>query len=83
MSTTIIPFQFQDREVRVVEVDGAPWFVLTDLCQVLDITNPRNVAARLADDMKGVRPMDTPGGAQQMTVVSEAGIPTGPASPDR
>ena len=74
MSTTIIPFQFQDREVRVVDVDGEPWFVLSDLCRILDIANPRNVAARLADDMKGVRPVDTLGGAQQMTTVSEAGM---------
>lgn len=48
--------------------------MLADLCAVLDIANPRNASARLAPDMKGVRPMDTPGGSQNLTVVSEAGM---------
>ncbi|WP_234807811.1 phage antirepressor KilAC domain-containing protein [Mycolicibacterium bacteremicum] len=58
----------------MIVIDGEPWFVLTDLCKVLDLTNPRNVAARLADDQKGVRPVDTLGGQQSMTIVSEAGM---------
>lgn len=74
MSTSIIPFTYSGQDVRTVAVDGEPWFVLADLCAVLDIANPRNVASRLADDMKGVRPVDTLGGVQQMTVVSEAGM---------
>lgn len=74
MSTDLIPFTYQGRPVRTVVIDGEPWFVLADLCAVLDIGNPRNVAARLADDMKGVRSVDTPGGSQQMTIVSESGM---------
>lgn len=67
-------FQYQDTPVRTVAVDGEPWFVLADLCKVLGIANARNAAMRLADDMKGVRRMDTPGGAQAVTIVSEAGM---------
>lgn len=67
-------FRFDGTQVRVVMFAGQPWFVLADLCAVLRITNARNVAARLDDDMKGVRPVDTPGGAQNLTVVSEAGM---------
>ncbi|MFD6163742.1 phage antirepressor KilAC domain-containing protein [Oerskovia sp. NPDC060287] len=72
--TDITPFDFDGQTVRVVTTDGEPWFVLADLCAVLDIANPRNASARLAPDMKGVRPMDTPGGSQNLTVVSEAGM---------
>ncbi|ABK68775.1 phage antirepressor [Mycobacterium avium] len=62
-------------QVRVIrDDDGDPWFVLADLCRVLDIRNARDVAARLADDQKGVDQVDTPGGRQQMTLVSEAGM---------
>ena len=70
----LTPFTYADQPVRILTVDGEPWFVLADLCRVLDVANPRNVATRLADDMKGVRRVDTPGGKQEMTIVSEAGM---------
>lgn len=69
-----IPYTYNDQPVRVLDIDGEPWFVLADLCKVLGITNARNITMRLADDMKGVRPMDTPGGVQEMTIVSEPGM---------
>ena len=74
MSTDILPFHFQDQAVRIIDLDGEPWFVLADLASVLEITNARNVAARLDDDMKGVRQIDTLGGRQNMTIVSESGM---------
>ena len=42
----ITPFDYQDQPVRVVTIDGEPWFVLADLARVLDIAstarpNPR------------------------------------------
>lgn len=75
MNTAVQPFDFKGHRVRVVPgEDGEPLFVLADLCKVLSIANARDVAARLADDMKGVGQIDTLGGAQQMTVVTEAGM---------
>lgn len=67
-------FNYQDTPVRTVTVEGEPWFVLADLAKVLEIANTRNVAARLDDDMKGVHPMDTLGGRQNVTIVSESGM---------
>lgn len=67
-------FQYADQQVRTFEIDGEPWFVLADICQVLDIANPRNVAARLDEDERGVRPLDTPGGIQSVTIVNESGM---------
>lgn len=74
MSTDLMPFVYADTAVRVIVINGAPWFVLADLCAVLAIRNGRDVAARLADDQKGVGQIDTPGGRQQMTVVNESGM---------
>lgn len=71
---TLVPFNYGDALVRVVSVDGEPWFVLSDLCRALGIRNPRDVAARLDEDMKGVDQIDTPGGRQSITVVSEPGM---------
>lgn len=74
MAADLQLFEFHKHAVRVVVIDGEPWFVLTDLCRVLDIRNGRDVAARLADDQKGVDLIDTPGGRQQMTIVNEPGM---------
>lgn len=67
-------FQYANQQVRTFEIDGEPWFVLADICAVLEIANPRNVAARLDEDEKGVRPLDTPGGIQSVTIVNESGM---------
>ena len=73
--TTLTPYLFEGREVRtLVGDDGEPRFVLADLCTVLGISNSRMVAARLDDDERGVSQADTPGGRQQVTVVTEAGM---------
>ena len=73
--TKLTEFSFEHRRsVRVFDLDGEGWFVLNDVCAVLAITNQRNAAARLDDDEKGVRIVDTLGGRQQVTIVSEAGL---------
>ena len=65
---------FSGSEVRTVEVNGEPWWVLADVCNVLEISNSRNIAARLEDDEKGVTLVDTLGGAQNMTIINESGL---------
>ncbi|WP_424140272.1 phage antirepressor KilAC domain-containing protein [Roseomonas chloroacetimidivorans] len=71
---SVYPFDFEGAAVRVATEAGEPWFVLADVCRVLEIENSRNAAARLDDDEKGVRTMDTPSGAQQMTIINESGL---------
>lgn len=60
--------------VRVVDMNGEPWFVARDVCECLELGNPRTSIALLDEDEKGVHTMDTPGGAQEMSIVSEAGL---------
>lgn len=73
--TTLTPYTFEGQDVRtLIGEDGEPRFVLADLAAVLGIANSRNVAARLDDDEKGVCLADTPGGRQNVTVVTEAGM---------
>lgn len=67
-------FEFQYNNIRILTEDGEPLFVLADLCSALDIANTRNVTSRLDAEVKGVRTVDTPGGAQRMAVVTEAGM---------
>ena len=61
-------------EIRTVLLDGEPWFVAADVCRALEIKNNRDAIARLDDDEKGVALTDTPGGMQEVSVVSEAGL---------
>ncbi len=63
----------------VTDQDGQPWFVLADVCRVLDHSNPSVAASRLDDDEKltldnteghdGQR-----GGAQFQTIINESGL---------
>ncbi|HAV4536334.1 TPA: phage antirepressor protein [Acinetobacter baumannii] len=44
-------FNFNQNEVRtIVKVDGEIWFVLSDVCNVLEIGNPSDAARRLDND---------------------------------
>lgn len=73
--TEILPFNFEDKQIRVVTDDNnEPWFVAADVCRVLEIVKPENAYARLDDDEKGTRSMGTPGGQQEMTIINESGL---------
>lgn len=68
-------FEYEDdRPFRITDINGEPWFVLTDVCRELDIGNPSQAAKSLDDDEKGIITGDTLGGAQKMTVISESGL---------
>lgn len=75
MSQELQTFTFEGTQVRVTTGgDGEPRWVLADVCRACGIDNSRNVSARLDDDQKGVVTMDTLGGAQKITVVTESGL---------
>lgn len=73
--TTPVAFHFGDHNVRTIDKDGEVWFVANDVCEVLEIANPRNATARLDDDEKdAVQITDAMGRAQQVTVINESGL---------
>ena len=72
--TALIPFSFEGASVRVIMKDGEPWFILADVCEVLEISNSRHAASRLDDDEKGVVISDTLGGPQEMATINESGL---------
>ncbi len=65
---------FNDRPVRIIEKDGEPWFIAKDVCDALELSNPRTSLSLLDDDEKGVHSMDSLGGIQDMTIVNESGL---------
>jgi anti-repressor protein len=71
---TVFSYANTGAGVRTVVRDGEPWFVAADIAGILGYGGgARNAIARLPERMKGVEEINTPGGAQRMTVVSEAG----------
>ena len=62
-------------EIRTITIDGEPWFVGKDVATALGFTNSRDaIATHVFEEDKGVEPIDTPGGKQNMTVVNESGL---------
>lgn len=76
MGTDLARFTFPGtgQAVRTALLRGEPAVVANDVCAVLQHSNPRQAVAKLPDRMKGVTEVDTLGGAQRMTVLTEAGV---------
>ncbi len=67
-------FNYGSDELRTTVIDGEPWFVLADLCRVLDLTTPTRVAERI--DPAGVSQTHISSGGQRrsVTIVNEPGM---------
>ena len=76
MNTTSLQlYGYNGFEVRTQLIDGEAWFVLNDLCRVLEISNPRMVRDRLnEDDVSLTDVMDSLGRKQSTTIVNESGM---------
>lgn len=74
MIPSLIPFAYNDHLFRVVMRGGEPWFVAKDVCDVLGLAKHDTALNRLEDDEKGSHTMGTPGGVQNVSIVSESGF---------
>jgi anti-repressor protein len=73
--SNLIPFSYNSKQVRTIIKDGEPWFVAKDICDILEISNPRDAVSRLDEDEKGaVGITDAIGRVQQTTIISESGV---------
>ena len=71
----ILVFHYKSSEVRTVELNGEPWFVLKDVCAVLGISNHKMTAQRLdADEVILTDLTDSMGRQQETTVINESGL---------
>lgn len=60
------------RAVR--DEDGEPMFVAKDVAVILGYRDAEKLTRRLEEDEKGTRSVGTPGGEQQMAVITEPGL---------
>ena len=75
MSTTEISiFRREGVDIRVMSIDGEPWWVASDVAQALGYSATSAMLRSLDEDDKGVRDLHTPGGMQAVAIVSEPGM---------
>lgn len=68
-------FNYNDKQVRIIEKDGEPWWVLKDVCVVLEISDVRRVAERLDIDEWSQTPVtDSLGRKQNTYIINESGL---------
>jgi len=72
-------FDFEERPVRMVMIEGEPWFVGKDVCDALGHKNSRDALSRLDDDERadvGIADVSSDGVRQdrKFTIISEAGV---------
>ena len=70
-------FSYEGSEIRTVQISGEPWWVLKDICDVLELSNPSVIADRLDEDEKAkVEPKQYLGSRsnEPATVISESGL---------
>lgn len=74
MSREIMEFQFHQAMIRIVDRDSQVWFVASDVAQALGYRDALNLARWLDEDEKGTQIVSTPGGKQDLTIISESGL---------
>ena len=68
-------FKYENNDVRTVEMNGEPWFVLKDVCGVLGLSNDKVTAQRLErDEVSQTYLTDSIGRKQETTVINESGL---------
>lgn len=68
-------FNYKSSQVRSVEINNEPWFVLKDVCAVLDLGSAHKVSERLDEDERNHIPLtDSLGRKQETTIINESGL---------
>lgn len=76
----LITFDFEQSAVRVVTLDGEPWFVAADVAAILGYERAHDMTRNLDDDercvsrLKGAQNVPTLGGDQEHSIISESGL---------
>tara|TARA_R110002020_G_scaffold474099_3_gene704537 strand:+ start:7980 stop:8789 length:810 start_codon:yes stop_codon:yes gene_type:complete len=76
MQYTMQVFEYDDKdEFRVMDRNGEPWFVLSEVCMKLGIANASDAATRLDDDEKDtIGITDTIGRRRNTQIINESGL---------
>lgn len=73
-NTQVVPFNFGSHQVRVVTLEGEPWFVAADVCAAFGYQNPTEMVRHLDASERAKNFLGSAGPARN--VISEAGLYT-------
>ena len=66
---------YKNHQVRMLIIDGEPWWVAKDVCEILDLGDTHKAVERLDDDERNLIPVtDSLGRLQETYIVNEAGL---------
>ena len=69
----IIPFNYESKEVRVIQDDnGKPWWVASDVCEVLGLSNTTEALKGLDEDEKSTLRISE--GGPEHNIINEPGL---------
>ena len=69
----IIPFNYESKEVRVIQDDnGKPWWVASDVCEVLGLSNTTEALKGLDEDEKSTLRISE--GGPERNIINEPGL---------
>ncbi|MNW33004.1 Phage antirepressor protein KilAC domain protein [compost metagenome] len=71
MNNELQSFSYEGNEIRTVQKNGEPWWVLKDVCKVLELSNPSMIAYRLDDDERAMYCLGRQG---DTNIISESGL---------
>src|SRR5260364_251788 len=73
-------FSFEEKPLRVIVIDGEPWFVAADVCAALKISNPSMALRVLDDDEKALSLIEglskLVGGNEPVNIINDSGLYT-------
>lgn len=71
----ITPYLFGETTIRSLILKSEPWFVIADVCNALELTNPTMVASRMhPDDLSTAEVIDSLGRPQTVNTCNESGL---------
>lgn len=71
----LIPFSFESKSIRVLSLDGSPWFVAKDVAEALEYSwKGKGTIGHVPEEWRGICSVQTPSGIQEMATLSEPGL---------
>ena len=70
----MVPFRFEGQLVRVEMIEGEPWWVAKDVCEILGLADVSQSIERLDDDEKLMRSLYVSGQNRQTWLIGEPGV---------
>ena len=70
----LVKFEFKSHEVRTVVIEGEPWFVAKDVCDVLELGNITESLRGLDADELTSEILKSGGQGREMRLVNESGL---------